>query len=65
MTIYMKVTKDEYELPVALADSVGKLARLVGVDPNVIYTVLSRAKRKGYKSSYVKVEIDDMEEEDV
>ena len=30
MTLYLKVTKDKYELPVAVADSKKELARMLG-----------------------------------
>ena len=31
MTLYMKVTDDEYELPLVVADTKSELARIVGV----------------------------------
>ena len=65
MTIYMKVTNDEYELPIALADSVSILARKLEINPCVIHRAMKQAEEKGYKSSYIKVEIDDWEDEDV
>ena len=55
MTLYMKVTKDEYELPVAVADSKKELARMVGRDVSGIY----RTFAEGRKSCYVEVEIED------
>ena len=62
MTIYMKVTKDRYSLPVAVADSPKELAALCGVSPNAIYLGLSHEKRGDWKSPYVKVVVDDDEE---
>ena len=32
MTLYMKVTRDEYELPVAVAETKAELARMLGVE---------------------------------
>lgn len=55
MTLFMKVTHDEYELPVAVADSKKELARMVGRDVSGIY----RAFKEGRKSCYVEVEVDD------
>lgn len=57
----MKVTPDEYELPVAVADSASELAKMCGVTANSIRMVVLRAKRKGcgYRSIYVKIEEDD------
>lgn len=57
-TIYMKVTKDKYELPLAVADSIVELAELIGIKADNIYSTISHARKKGYKCCYVKVEID-------
>ena len=59
MTIFMRVTDDEFELPVAVADSKSELARLVGVDPSSVWHALHRGWKK---SSYVAVEVDDYDE---
>ena len=59
MTIYMKVTKDRYSLPVAVADSPKELAALCGVSPNAIYSGFSHEKKGDWKSPYVKVVVDD------
>lgn len=64
MTVWMKVTRDKYELPVAVADTAGELARKVGVDSHVIYTRLRMAKQKGIRCIYVKVEIDEEDTDD-
>lgn len=63
MKIYMKVTKDEYQLPVAVADSVRELAKMVGVTPEMVHHLLS-AHKKGISKScmYVCVEVDDDEQ---
>ena len=58
MTIFMKVTRDEYELPVAVADSKSELARIVGVRPSSVSHGLNQGWKK---SSYVEVEVDDEE----
>ena len=58
MTIFMRVTDDEFELPVAVADSKSELARLVGVDPSSVWHALHHGWKK---SSYVAVEVDDDE----
>lgn len=52
MFIYMKVTKDEYELPLAVADSVQHLSEITGDKVNTIFTAIAKG-RKGY----VKVEV--------
>ena len=57
MTLYLKVTKDKYELPVAVADSKAELADMLGRHESGIY----RAFKEGRKSCYVEVEVDDDE----
>lgn len=57
--IYMKVTKDEYELPVAVADTVRELARIVGLKENSISMAMWRANKAGEKCQFVKVVIDE------
>ena len=56
----MEVTKDRFELPVAVADTMGELARMRGVDITSISHCVNRPKtRRYYVRKYVKVEIDD------
>lgn len=61
MTLWMKVTMDKYELPLAVADSSRELARCLGVSASTVASVVSNAKRRGGRCCYVKVEIDDDE----
>ena len=42
--IWLKVTSDEYELPLAVADTATELARLCGVTVNTIYAQMSRVR---------------------
>lgn len=58
MVIWMKVTKDKYELPIAITDSVGELARVVGTTANCISSSICH----GYRT-YVKVIVDEKEGE--
>lgn len=49
-TVYMQVTHDKYELPLAVADTVVELSRICGVSTNAIYrTVDSGGCRDGFK----------------
>ena len=57
MKIYMKVSLDEYELPIAIADSAYELAEMVGTKQSVIYSSISHGR-----GSYRRVEIEDDEE---
>lgn len=58
MTLYMEVTQDEYELPVAIADTVAGLAKLRNVCPSCISKSIHHSKKQ---PKYVKVEIDEDE----
>ena len=62
MTIYMKVSKDEYELPEAFADSIVELAAMLGVKKQSIYDSMKHVKSRGSRSPYIKVEIGDEQE---
>lgn len=57
MTLYMKVTKDKYELPIAVAGSTRELALMLGVTPNCVSSCFA----KKYPS-WKKVEIEDEED---
>ena len=59
MFIYMKITKDRYELPVAVADTGEELADICGVSRNNVYNTIRRAKLYGHRCQYVKVEVED------
>lgn len=57
-TIWLEVTQDKYELPLAVADTCNELAIMCNVSRFTIYACVSRAKNKGYKSKYIKVEVE-------
>lgn len=59
--IYMKVTLDKYELPVAVAGSVPELASILGVRTESIRSILSLAKSGRIKRCRYVV-VDDVEE---
>ena len=58
MVVWMEVTKDKYELPVAIADSAVELAGIVNKTVNNIRSSASH----GY-GTYVRVVIEDEESE--
>ena len=62
-TIYMMVSHDKYELPLAVADSAKELADMCGVMEHTIYTMISHAKLNGNFCQYVRVEVDEDEDE--
>lgn len=60
MKVYMCVTDDEYELPIAVADTQRELARMLGVKEGTIRRALCLLRQGKYKTSiYREVEIDD------
>ena len=52
--LYMAVTKDKYELPIAVADSVSELAEMVHVKPTTISFYLATGR-----PGFVKVDVGD------
>ena len=46
---YVACTDDEYELPIAVADTVTELADMVGVTRSSIYSMMSRKQGHYYK----------------
>ena len=59
MVVYMEVTKDEYELPVAIADSPEQLAKICGTTSGTMRSFISHEKAGRKKSKYKRVEIED------
>lgn len=59
MWIYIKVTRDKYELITALGDSIDELAKELGMTPNSISSVMSHAKKRKSWCAYRKVWISD------
>ena len=57
--IWIKTTDDDYEFIVAMGDTVQALAKECGVSANTIHSAMSHAKKKGRKSTYKKVRVDD------
>lgn len=60
MFLWLMITTDKYELPLAVADSPRELSKLVGVSYQNIKTSIYLAKCGRIKySKYIKVEVDD------
>lgn len=62
MTLWMEITMDDLELPLVVASSAEELARKIGKHRKNIYSAISKAKSRGYRSRYVKVEVEDGED---
>ena len=59
MYVYMKVTKDKYELPLIVTDTVQEMAERCGTTVNVIRSLISHEKAGRKTTCYKRVEIDD------
>lgn len=53
--VYIKVTKDKYEYPLAIADSVAELSKILGIGECVIYRSI-----KSQNGRYKKVDLRDV-----
>lgn len=62
--VWMKVTNDEYSLPLAVADTSRELSLICGADLNVIRSTAAHHKRGKLKNpSYICVEIKEGDDE--
>ena len=60
--LWIKVTNDEYQLPLAVADTSSQLAELCGVNKEVIFRQINRQKNNPkVKPIYVRVDYGDEE----
>lgn len=59
MTLYVKVSNDEYELPEAVAESRAELSRMLGYGKNYATNAIKRAQKNGRKPKVVAVEVDE------
>ena len=60
MKLYLCVTRDKYELPEVVADSVKELAEKCGVSRNAVAVPISKQRKGIYaKSRFHEVEVDD------
>lgn len=57
--IWIKTTNDEYEHIIAMGDTVKALAIDCGTTPNTIYSAISHAAKRGKKSIYKKVVVEE------
>lgn len=57
MYLYIKVSRDKYELPLAVGASVKELAELTGCKRRTITSMISHKQR-----GYVKIDVEDYEE---
>lgn len=63
--LWMQVSNDEYELPLYVADTAKELAEFAGVkSPTSIIAAVYHAEQRGGWSKYIKVPIEEIQEED-
>ena len=56
--VYMKITRDKYELPVAVAESTTELAKICGLkNSGSIRSLINEPIRLGFRPTYIKVEV--------
>lgn len=56
MTLFLRVTLDKYELPIAVAESKKELARILGLTRQTVLTYYKRNQR-----GFIEVEVEDEE----
>lgn len=62
MKLYMKTTKDKYELPLCVTDSIRDMAELNGIRVDNLNSMLSRQRHGKYgQGKYHEVFMDDMD----
>lgn len=61
--VWLKVTADRYELPVAVAETGAELARICGKSENNVYNTINKAKQLGHRCQYIRVEVEEDEDE--
>lgn len=57
MNLYIAVELDEYELPVAVAEPPGELAKMLGVTKNAVLSGISNAKKNKTRCRYRKIKV--------
>lgn len=57
--LWLMVTKDKYQLPLAVADTAAELAQIVGVKPCTIIKSVTHRRNSRYIRIYVDMEEDE------
>lgn len=61
--VWMEITKDQYELPIHVADSAKELAELTGAkNAATILSAIYHTNKRGGKCKYIKVPIEETQE---
>lgn len=60
----MEITRDEYELPVAVSDNLAEFSKMVNASKGTISSSICHARSGRYKTQrFIKVEIDDTDDD--
>ena len=59
MTLWLKVSKDKYALPLAVADTARELAEMCDTSINAIYSSVCHFNNSGKWGSYRKIEVEE------
>ena len=63
--LYMKVSKDKYQLPEVIADSVKELAEKCGESPRIVSSLASKERAGKHKNSpFIRVDIEEGEDDE-
>lgn len=57
--VYMEITRDKYELPIAVASNAEELARICGTTKNAIMSSISKGNIGFIRPRYIRVQIED------
>lgn len=60
--VYMEITKDKYELPVAIASTESELAKLCKTTVIAVKSGISKRRCTGKWSRFVKVDVEEVAE---
>ena len=58
-TLYMYVTDDEYELPLFVSENIKEVAERAGTTRNSVWSSITRYEKKGIKTRFRRVKIND------
>ena len=61
MLIWMEISRDRFELPLAVADTAYELSKLTGEKVSTIYSCESQARKGGWWSKFIRIETEDEE----
>lgn len=59
MTLWLKVSRDQYEHPLIIADSAQELAEMSGIKLESLYSTISHRKQDGKFCPYRRVDIEE------